>query len=279
MKIYIVDDNDNIVSILEQIIVDQDLGEVIGTAENGLVAIEEINNLNPDIVLVDLLMPELDGINVVKNIKERDPNIQFIMISQVTSKNMVSKAYKVGVEYFINKPIDAIEVQEVLKKVMEKIEMNNKLNQIQSLFNGGGGGAKASESVEDVTAGTKRVMQRIGIIGEVGSQDIIDVVKYLIDTNQNMSDLTVQEVCSNFTDNPKSMEQRIRRTAAAGLTNLASLGIEDYMNEVFTEYSNALYSFEQVRAEMDYMRGNSDRGGKVNIKKFLDGMLYYSELL
>lgn len=276
MKIFIVDDNKNIIRILEQIIEDKELGEVIGTAGDGISASSEIENLKPDIVLVDLLMPGLDGINLVKKLKKNLANIQFIMISQVTSKDMVSKAYDVGIEYFITKPIDAIEVQVVIKKVIEKIEMNEKLRQIESLFSSGR--RSTSRKSEDSIVNIKRVMQRIGILGEVGSQDIIDVVKYLIDKNQTMSDLTVQEVCSNFTEHPKSMEQRIRRTAATGLINLASLGVEDYMNEIFTEYSNSLYSFEQVKEEMDYIRGEGDSRGTVNIKKFIDGILYYGEL-
>lgn len=276
MKIFIVDDNKNIIRILEQIILDKELGEVIGTAEDGLVASGEIDNLNPDIVLVDLLMPGLDGINLVEKLKKLRSNIQFIMISQVTSKDMVSKAYDAGIEYFINKPIDAIEVQVVIKKVIEKIQMNEKLRQIESLFNGGVNNAprKTKYNLTEI----KRVMQRIGILGETGSQDIIDVIKYLMDTEQSMSDLTVQEVCSNFSQHPKTMEQRIRRTAATGLVNLASLGVEDYMNEIFTEYSNSLYSFEQVKAEMDYIRDEGDNRGTVNIKKFIDGLLYYGEL-
>lgn len=276
MKIFIVDDNKNIIRILEQIIEDKELGEVIGTEGDGISASSEIENLKPDIVLVDLLMPGLDGINLVKKLKKNLANIQFIMISQVTSKDMVSKAYDVGIEYFITKPIDAIEVQVVIKKVIEKIEMNEKLRQIESLFSSGR--RSTSRKSEDSIVNIKRVMQRIGILGEVGSQDIIDVVKYLIDKNQTMSDLTVQEVCSNFTEHPKSMEQRIRRTAATGLINLASLGVEDYMNEIFTEYSNSLYSFEQVKEEMDYIRGEGDSRGTVNIKKFIDGILYYGEL-
>lgn len=276
MKIFIVDDNENIIRILEQIIEDKELGEVIGSAKDGLLAEGEIDNLNPDIVLVDLLMPGLDGINLVEKLKLKRPNIQFIMISQVTSKDMVSKAYKVGIEYFINKPIDAIEVQTVINKVIEKMEMNEKLRQIESLFNSGTN--KRSSRTRDRITEIKRVMQRIGILGENGSQDIIDVVKYLMDTEQNMSDLTVQELCSNFTEHPKTMEQRIRRTAATGLVNLASLGVEDYMNEIFTEYSNSLYSFEQVKSEMDYIRGEGDSRGTVNIKKFIDGLLYYGEL-
>ncbi len=71
------------------------------------------------------------------------------------------------------------------------------------------------------------------------------------------------------------MEQRIRRTATIGMINLANLGIEDYMNEVFTEYSNGLYNFEQIKIEMDYIRGKSSKRGKVNLKKFIDGMVYY----
>lgn len=276
MKIFIVDDNENIITILEQIIADKELGEVIGTAPDGVIASKEIKNLNPDIALVDLLMPGLDGLNLVQQIKKVLPNIQFIMISQVTSKDMVSKAYAVGIEYFITKPIDAIEVQIVIKKVIEKIQMNEKLYQIESLFNGGE--LKTSRNTEDNVTQIKRVMQRVGILGEVGSRDIIAAVEYLMDTNQNMSNLTVQELCSKFTDHPKSMEQRIRRTATTGLINLASLGVEDYMNEIFTEYSNSLYSFEQVKAEMDYIRGEDEKRGTVNIKKFLDGILYYGEL-
>lgn len=276
MKIFIVDDNENIIRILEQIIADKELGEVIGTAQDGISASDAIENLRPDIVLVDLLMPGVDGINLVEKLKKSLADVQYIMISQVTAKDMVSKAYEVGVEYFITKPIDAIEVQVVIKKVIEKIEMNEKLGHIESLFRGDN--RQASGRSEDTLVNIKRVMQRIGILGEVGSQDIMNAVRYLKDTNQTMSDLTVQDLCSNLTGNPKSMEQRIRRTATTGLINLANLGVEDYMNEIFTEYSNSLYSFEQVKSEMDFIRNQGENRGTVNIKKFLDGILFYIDL-
>ena len=92
-----------------------------------------------------------------------------------------------------------------------------------------------------------------------------------------MSDFTVKEICANFTDNPKTMEQRIRRAAAIGMINIANLGIEDYMNETFIEYSNGLYNFEQIKQEMDYIRKKSKKRGAVNIKKFIDNMLYYAK--
>ncbi len=278
MRIYIVEDDSNIIRILERIIMDKGLGDVIGRADNGISALGEIEVLKPDIVLVDLLMPGKDGISLVREAKTIHPDIQYIMISQVSSKDMISKAYQSGVEYYISKPIDAIEVQTVINKVKEKIDMNQKLAQIQSLFSNEFENPKREQTSIDNIAGVKRVMQRIGIIGESGSQDIIDVAKYLIDTNQTMANFTVKELCSQFTDNPKTMEQRIRRTATIGMINLANIGIEDYMNEIFTEYSNGLYNFEQLKIEMDFIRGKSKKRGKVNIKKFIDGIVYYGKI-
>ena len=69
------------------------------------------------------------------------------------------------------------------------------------------------------------------------------------------------------------MEQRIRRTINKGLTNISYMGIEDYMNEIYATYSNSLFNFEDVKAEMDKIRGKNTWGGKVNIKKFIDGLM------
>lgn len=274
MKIFIVEDDNNIIRVLEKIVVDRELGQVIGHANDGITGFQEIITLKPDIVLVDLLMPGRDGISLVKETKKVYPAVQFIMISQVSSKDMIGKAYQNGIEYFISKPINAIEVESVIRKVEDKLKMNRKLNQIQSLFSQDKDNIemeKPSNKAEEI----KRIMQRIGIAGESGSQDIYNIVKYLVDTEQNMSCYMVKELCSKFTDQPKTMEQRIRRTAMVGMVNLANLGIEDYLNETFTEYSNGLYNFEQVKIEMDHIRGKSSKRGKVNIKKFFDGMVFY----
>ena len=278
MKIYIAEDDSNIVRILEMIILDKNLGDIVGRADNGVSALDDIKILRPDIVLVDLLMPGKDGITLVKEAKPMNIDTQYIMISQVSSKEMISKAYESGIEYYISKPIDAIEVQIVIKKVMEKINMNSKLSQIQSLFPSIPEDDKVQQSNFDSKEEIKRVMQRIGIMGESGSQDIIEVTEYLINSNQNMSNFTVKELCSNFEGNPKTLEQKIRRTATVGMVNLANIGIEDYMNEIFTEYSNGLYNFEQLKIEMDFIRGKTKKRGRVNIRKFIDGMVYYGSI-
>lgn len=87
---------------------------------------------------------------------------------------------------------------------------------------------------------------------------------------------TVSELCSRFSpNNSKSMEQRIRRAVNAGLTNLANMGLEDYSNDTFHDLAGTLYSFEQIRKEMDYIRGKSETHGKVSLKNFLNSLIFY----
>lgn len=82
----------------------------------------------------------------------------------------------------------------------------------------------------------------------------------------------VGALCAQLSENPKSMEQRARRAVERGLFHIASLGVEDYGNEIFSYYAARLFPFQAVRAEMAYIQGRGERG-KANLKHFLDGML------
>jgi two-component system response regulator YcbB len=276
MNIFILDDDMNIIKILQRIIEDRNLGDVVGYAQDGLDGIEKIKVLQPDIVLVDLLMPGKDGISIVKELKNKYSQMEFIMISQVSSKDMVGEAYKSGVEYYIYKPVNALEVESILKKVQNRIEIDRALYKIQSVFKNRDIGNEKDKG-QDCIQHMKCVLQDLGIIGEKGSYDIINICSYIIENNIDMQYITVRELCCQFTDNPKSMEQRIRRTLSIALSNIASLGIEDYMNETFMKYSNTLFNFTEVKQEMDYIRGKNNKGGSVNIKTFIFGIISYCE--
>ena len=65
----------------------------------------------------------------------------------------------------------------------------------------------------------------------------------------------------------------MRRAVAAGLTNIAHMGVENYSNDTFHDFAGTLYSFEQVRREMDFIRGKTDVHGKVSIKTFLNALM------
>ena len=122
----------------------------------------------------------------------------------------------------------------------------------------------------------RAVLQKLGIIGENGASDIITLVDYMIGQGPETGKFTVSELCSRFSpNNAKSMEQRIRRAVNAGLTNLANMGLEDYSNDTFQDLAGSLYSFEQIRREMDFIRGKSEVHGKVSLKSFLNSLIFY----
>ena len=134
MKFYLIDDDANVCNILKIIIQQKKLGEVCGMAGNGMDALEDLKFIQPDIVIVDLLMPVMDGIHVVRKAKELYPDITYVMLSQVSSKEMVAQAYECGVTFFLQKPVNGVEVVRVLGNVADSIQMKRTFQQMQSLF-------------------------------------------------------------------------------------------------------------------------------------------------
>lgn len=279
MSFYFIDDDKNICNILKLIINERGLGVCCGSANNAAEALEDLPSAKPDIVIVDLLMPEIDGISFVKQARKIVPDASYIMLSQVSSKDMIASAYEAGIEFFIQKPINSVEVEAIIKKVSDGLSMKRMVRKMQNIFMEDTSPATVTvpDNSEQIENSLRTILTRIGIIGDIGSKDIISIVKYLVDHQDNADSLTVSNLCSHFCDTPKSMEQRIRRTAFNGLVNLAHLGLEDYSNEIFVDYSSTLYNFEQVRREMDFIRGKTDKHGNVRIKHFLNALVSYCQ--
>ncbi|MCR5302081.1 MAG: response regulator [Lachnospiraceae bacterium] len=91
---------------------------VAGEAENGARAVEKYAELKPDLVLMDITMPEMDGIQALKKIKESDPSALVIMCSAMGQQAMVIESIQAGAKDFIVKPFQADRVIEAVKKVV-----------------------------------------------------------------------------------------------------------------------------------------------------------------
>jgi len=91
---------------------------VAGEAENGAKAVEKYLELKPDLTLMDITMPELDGIGALKKIKESDPGATVIMCSAMGQQAMVIESIQAGAKDFIVKPFQADRVLEAVKKVV-----------------------------------------------------------------------------------------------------------------------------------------------------------------
>jgi two-component system, response regulator YcbB len=274
--------------MLKKIIAQGELGVVIGEAESGADSLSAILTVHPDVVLIDLLMPEMDGIETIEQLRMRGFQGQFIMISQIVNKEMVAEAYKKGVEFFIHKPINRIEVQTILKKTADQIQLKHSLLVIQESFsqNHSPTVVKKQQSIKEIVLS---ILNDMGIVGESGSDDIILMMEFLFHESDQTVQLPplkdlyeavgVRTGAENVKKECKAIEQRIRRTLLTAVKNIASLGSIDYTNPVFEYYGPRYFDFDTIRNQMMYFKDgrNGPLKVKVNIKKFLQS-LYHDTL-
>ena len=287
MRYFIVDDDRASRIMLSHIIDDSALGTVIGEATTGEEAIPQILMTQPDFVLIDLLMPDLDGIATMERLYENRFQGSFIMISQVSNKEMVAEAYEKGVDFFIHKPINKIEVQTILRKTEEQHRLKNSIQAIrQSLTSFETPQPQTKKTVRDHI---QSILNDMGIVGEVGSEDITKIVEQLVSEKHNLAPLPpLKELYEHLAmltkttpdeilKESKAIEQRIRRTILAAMINLANLGIVDYTNSEFEYYAPRYFDLTDIRQLMNQIELDGERKAKVNIKKFLQ--VLYSDIL
>jgi two-component system chemotaxis response regulator CheY len=92
--------------------------EVVGEAEDGAKAIEKFRELRPDLVTMDITMPDMDGISAVREIRKMEPNALIIMCSAMGQQAMVIDAIQAGAKDFVVKPFQPERVLEAVRKVL-----------------------------------------------------------------------------------------------------------------------------------------------------------------
>lgn len=117
-RILIVDDAAFMRMMLKDIL-NKNNFEVVGEAADGVQAVEKYKELSPDLVTMDITMPEMDGISALKKIKEMNPDAKVIMCSAMGQQAMVIDAIQAGAKDFIVKPFQPDRVIEAIQKAMD----------------------------------------------------------------------------------------------------------------------------------------------------------------
>lgn len=276
MKFYIIDDDPAIPKMLQQIIEQDSQNTVIGIANSSKKALSELFLMDVDIVLIDLLMPNISGIELIKRLSALKPQLRFIMISQVKDAELRAEAYEAGIEFFIDKPINVIEVHSVIKRVCQSLQMATKLDNIQKVI-----GATAPIHAYDPIVQRKQmtkektmsILRFLGITSEAGSADILLISKLMNEQNLRFNELNFNDIYQINDREKKVLLQRIRRAVKTGLINLANMFLDGLDDEISLEYANALYEYKNVRHEIDYLQGKRAVGGKISLKHFFDGLI------
>lgn len=279
----VIDDDINIRTMIKELIVRNELGRVFSELEDGSEASNEIMFYNPDVVIIDMLLPGKDGIHIIEEAIKLGYRGKFIMISQVEDQQIISRAYKSGVVFFINKPINKIEVISVITHVIKSLEYEKSFRLIKNtVYN-----LDDTKIIEPIMSYDKKIDQifsDVGIINESGARYLKDIIIRVIKKEQLdgpydivMKDLYDEVILDEKENksvemNRRSLEQKIRRTVQKSLTTIALIGIEDYYSIKFMDYSTILFDLKQVKCEMAYLENESGIRGKVNLKKFVEGI-------
>ncbi|KXH80650.1 response regulator [Sporosarcina sp. HYO08] len=288
MRYFIVDDDLVCRRMLAQVITEENLGFVVGEAENGVKAISLVLSTQPDVVLIDFLMPALDGIETMERLKGQGYKGQFIMISQIVNKEMVGEAYEKGVEFFIHKPINRMEVRSILAKTGENHRLQQSLQTIRDSLAqiGTGTDVPKRRTVGEIV---RSILGDMGIVGEAGSDDIVMMIEYLMSRPKRSMQLPPLKdlyeaiagkiESADVVKESKAIEQRIRRTIVAAVNNLASMGIIDYTSSEFEYYAPRYFDFQDIRTRMKQIEDDLPTPArvKINIRKFLQVLYIETE--
>ncbi|GIM46456.1 transcriptional regulatory protein GlnL [Collibacillus ludicampi] len=287
LRFYIIEDDPAARRMLERILQESDVGTVIGQAADGAhVHFEDLEGA--DVILIDLLMPGRDGIETIRELKEQGFRGRFIMISQVENKDMVADAYQNGIDTFIHKPINRLEVLSVIRRVAEHVTLEHSLATIKRTLtlidDHGTHSYEREKSIEQTAA---PILSQLGIAGESGARDLLQIMQVLDTLSANkrvtsstipLKDLYVEVLLRTHGEldearlqrEVRAMEQRIRRTVLQALGHLASLGLTDYTNPIFEHYAPRLFDFQEVRQRMQEIEeGEKNTRCRIQIRKFL----------
>ena len=116
-RILIVDDSQQIRKSLREILEKNDFS-VVGEAANGTEAIKLFSSLSPDLVMLDIIMPQLGGIETLRILRSINKDIKVIMVSALDSVDRVKECVKAGANHYILKPFEEPKILEIIKKVV-----------------------------------------------------------------------------------------------------------------------------------------------------------------
>lgn len=227
---------------------------------------------------------------MISELKARGYNGKFVMISQIDNKDMVGEAYKMGVEFFIHKPINMIEVESVLNRINMQFTVDRSLLQIrQSLANLEQVRPMMLPSTKSHSARdtAQNLLMDMGLLGERGSQDLLQAIELLIELElptfpplKTLYSLLAKEREPDVDPvrESKAIEQRIRRTVAIALSNMASVGLTDYANPRFEYYAPLFFDFQDVRLRMQELEKETEQSRvKTNVKKFIQVLFWETQ--
>ena len=231
IHVAIVDDNERMVTLLENIVNEDEEMEVVGTSSDGVSAIQMIQEKSPDVVLLDLIMPKLDGLEVLQKINgeitlKKKP--EFIVISAIGQENITEDAFGLGASYFIMKPFE----NDVLLNKVRQLRKTKKYKSVHNKYHAVNEAATVymPRNLEnDVT----NIIHEIGVPAHIkGYQYLRDAIIMAIENREVINSIT-KVLYPTIAKLNSTTSSRVERAIRHAIEVAWSRGKMDTINELF----------------------------------------------
>ncbi|MCI8393036.1 MAG: sporulation transcription factor Spo0A [Clostridia bacterium] len=218
LSILVADDNIDFARTLTNCIEREEEMEVIGIAQDGLEAIDMINNTKPDVAILDVIMPHLDGLGVLERIKDSDLDKKplCIVLSAVGQDKITTRAIELGAQYYVVKPFD---IDVLIKRIKElkfykpisfknaSFGKDNKIPYIDIEPDG-------RRETDNLEALVTNIIHEIGVPAHIkGYQYLREAIMMVVNDIDIINQITKQlypEIAKRFKTTPSRVERAIR---------------------------------------------------------------------
>lgn len=230
ISVLVVDDNHLLVNMLQDILKKDSVIEVLGSAYNGVEALSLIKQKKPDVVLLDIVMPKMDGFGVMEHIRndseiEKKPSV--IVMSAVNQDTLMENAFSMGASYYILKPFDETMLLQRIKDVVQAKPVRNTgsytlsgsgLLQPDRGSNRGGSELSApngqGQTEHNLEADVTNIIHEIGVPAHIkGYQYLRDAIMMSVDDGEMLNSITKMlypSIAKKHKTTPSRVERAIR---------------------------------------------------------------------
>nr|WP_285867945.1 sporulation transcription factor Spo0A [Mesobacillus maritimus] len=210
IKVGVVDDNRELVGLLEEYISSQEDMEVVGVAHNGQDCLEMLNEAKPDVLLLDIIMPHLDGLAVLEKLRDMGKHdLHVIMLTAFGQEDVTKNAVELGASYFILKPFDMENLGSHIRQVSGKAKTLSRKSAGSSSYK-----PVAEQKPKNLDASITSIIHEIGVPAHIKGylylREAISMVFNDIELLGSITKVLYPDIAKKYNTTASRVERAIR---------------------------------------------------------------------
>ncbi len=231
IHVIVADDNEIMRESLKDILETDPQIVVDGVAMNGKITLEMIKDKQPDVVVIDLVMPQIDGIGVMERVKDEVKNLPkkpaFIVVSGSGEQDMMEDAFQAGASYYIMKPFDRIDIIQRIKRVASIGTQKGLIGKKAPVYE------NKCAAVHNLESDVTNIIHEIGVPAHIkGYQYLRDAIMMSVNDPEMLNSIT-KLLYPTIAKNHKTTPSRVERAIRHAIEVAWSRGKMDTIDELF----------------------------------------------